>query len=301
MLLKKSCWIVFFLSLILSAGTADAKVSKGVWWWRGGDAEHPEVAERRMEFLSKHGVTEIYFWADPKPARHGVIRRFVKMAKAHGMRVACLSGDVSWIRPGSRGFTVTWERYLAYQQAAAPDERFYALHLDVEPHQDDKLDDSRKWQLYADFVLRVGADVHSAGEKIEWDIPFWLDKKRVAYGDRPEAPLLELLLDCSDCLTLMSYRDTAKETLAVSQTEIGMVANAKRKVRIVLGAETGNTGEGSIVTYFEEGAEKMNAELTIVERALEEAKIPGGAGIAIHHLESWEKLVEASSKKETGK
>jgi len=294
-MLKRSCLSVLFLSVMLSAGTAGAKVSKGVWWWNGGDAVQLDVAERRMEFLSKHGVTEIYFWAELKKHRTEDIRRFVKMAKVRGMRVACLSGDVSWIRPGSRGFAVIWERYLAYQKTAAPDERFCALHLDVEPHQDAKLDDKRKWQLYADFVLRVAADVHSAGEKIEWDIPFWLENKHVAYGDRPDAPLLELLFDCSDCLVLMSYRDSAKAMLDVSKTELEMAA--KRKTRIVLGAETGNTGEGSIVTYFEEGAEKMDAELAIVVKALEDAKAPGGAGIAIHHLGCWEKLVGASAKK----
>ena len=77
--------------------------------------------------------------------------------------------------------------------------------------------------------------------------------------------------------------------LDVSKTEIGMAA--KGKIRVVLGAETGETGEGSIVTFFEEGAAKMDAELAKVTAALEAAKVPAGAGIAIHHLGSWEKLV----------
>ena len=196
---------------------------------------------------------------------------------------------MSWIKPGNRGFAETFALYLAYQKAAAPDEKFYALHLDVEPHQDSKLSDARKWQLYADFVLRAAADVHAAGEKIEWDIPFWLDDKKVAYGEREDAPLLDVLTENSDCITLMSYRDTAAAMLDVSKTEIGMAA--KGKVRVVLGAETGETGEGSIVTFFEEGAAKMDAELAKVTAALEAAKVPAGAGIAIHHLGSWEKLV----------
>ena len=251
--------------------------AKGVWWWRGEDVARPDEAARRMEFLGKHAVTEIYFCADLKRTRHDDIRRFIKAAHGYGMRVACLNGDVSWIRPGNRGFAETFALYLAYQKAAAPDEKFYALHLDVEPHQDSKLSDARKWQLYADFVLRAAADVHAAGEKIEWDIPFWLDDKKVAYGEREDAPLLDVLTDNSDCIALMSYRDSAEAMLDV--------------IRVVLGAETGETGEGSIVTFFEEGAAKMDAELAKVTAALEAAKVPAGAGIAIHHLGSWEKLV----------
>ena len=280
---------VLLLAIGFFAGTASAQTTKGVWWWRGSnDAINPAEATRRLDFLSAHGVDEIYFCADLRKVQKET-QDFVRKAHARGMRVALLAGDVSWIHPGSRGFAVTLDAYLAYQRAASPDEKFYALHLDVEPHQDSKLSDARKWQLYADFVLRAAADVHAAGEKIEWDIPFWLDDKKVAYGEREDAPLLDVLTENSDCITLMSYRDTAAAMLDVSKTEIGMAA--KGKVRVVLGAETGETGEGSIVTFFEEGAAKMDAELAKVTAALEAAKVPAGAGIAIHHLGSWEKLV----------
>ena len=288
---QSSSWmkvVVVMLSIALFVGTATAETSRGVWWWRGEDAANPSVAAQRLDFLAKHGVGEIYFCVDLRKY-HKETRSFVKAAGTKGMRVALLSGDVSWIRPGNRGFAETLIAYRSYQRHAAPDEKFYALHLDVEPHQDTKLSDARKWQLYADFVLRAAADVHAAVEKIEWDIPFWLDDKRVAYGDREDAPLLDVLTENSDCITLMSYRDTAEAMLDVSKTEIEMAK--ARNVRVVLGAETGETGEGSIVTFFEEGAAKMDAELAKVAEALDAAKVPAGAGIAIHHLGSWEKLV----------
>ncbi|MBQ6246028.1 MAG: hypothetical protein IJK04_04125, partial [Kiritimatiellae bacterium] len=73
-------------------------------------------------------MNEIYFCVDLKG--HGeAVRRFVRAASKAGMRVALLSGDVSWIYPGNRGFAETLEAYLDYQRSAAPDERFYALHF----------------------------------------------------------------------------------------------------------------------------------------------------------------------------
>jgi len=265
-IIKTYVFVFFCVVTCLSSFAGTTKgVSKGVWWWRGPDAANQPVALKRLDFLSAHGVSEVYFCVDlAKFAKE--TRWFVKTANAKGMRVALLAGDVSWIRPGSRGFAETLAAYRAYQRRSAPDERFYAVHFDVEPHQDSKLTDERKWQLYADFVLRAASDVHAIGEKVEWDIPFWLDNIKVAYKDRVDAPLLEVVMDCSDCVTLMSYRDTAEAMLDVSKTELAMAAS--RNIRVVLGAETGETGEGSIVTYFEEGAEKMDAELAKVSNVL---------------------------------
>ena len=271
--------------------------AKAVWWWRGADASDPAAAARRFEFLALRGINEIYFCCDlKKPAE---VRSFVKKAGQKGMRVALLAGDVSWIYPGNRGFAETLRRFTEYQKSASPNERFYALHLDVEPHQDAKLSDARKWQLYADFVLRAAADVHAAGEKIEWDIPFWLDGIRVAFGHRAEVPLLEVVMGCSDAVALMSYRDTAAAILDISSTEIAMAK--ERMVRVILGAETGETGEGDFVTFFEEGPKVMGSELAAVMKKLVASEIPAGCGVAVHHLGSWEKLVERAKVKRGGK
>ena len=88
--------------------------------------------------------------------------------------------------------------------------------------------------------------------------------------------------------------DTDVAMLDVAKTELSMAAS--RKIRVVLGAETGETGEGSLVTYFEEGADRMESELAKVVKALVAANVPGGVGIAIHHLGSWEKLVAIGAK-----
>ena len=52
------------------------------------------------------------------------------------------------------------------------------------------------------------------------------------------------------------------------------------------------------MTFFEEGAAELGAELAKVMAALEAANVPGGAGVAVHHLGSWEKLVSMAAGKE---
>lgn len=93
----------------------------------------------------------------------------------------------------------------------------------------------------------------------------------------------------SDGVALMSYRDTAQAMLDVSWTEIGKAASFPN-CRVILGAETGESSETGIVTYFEEGRAAMAKELAIVRKRLAAENIPAGHGIAIHHVGGWMSL-----------
>lgn len=272
-------------ALLASAGVAASRGSVGTWWWNGRQADDATAYGVRLDFLNANHVTEIYFCADLSTPTDR-LSAFVRAAAKKGMRVAWLAGDVSWIFPESDGFDRTLERFIAYRRSAPPDAHFFALHLDVEPHQDAKLTDARKWQLYADFVVRSTRMARQAGVKIEWDIPFWLDDIRVAYGHDVDVPLLDVIMKNSDGVALMSYRDTAQAMLDISRTEIGKAA-AFPGCRVILGAETGKSSETEIVTYFEEGRAAMAKELSIVQKRLAAENIPAGYGVAIHHVGGW--------------
>ena len=279
------------LSVVLIAGLATAaraaELAHATWWWHGPDANSPETYSEKLEFLASNGVDEVFFCVDPKTETKA-LGAFVRALRQRGMRVSWLAGDVSWIYPGKLGFDETYQRFIAYQRQAPADERFDAFHLDVEPHADRQLTDTRKWQLYADLVMRATATAHRDGERIEWDIPFWLDNLRVDYGSRTNAPLLDVVMDNSDGVCLMSYRDTAAAMLDTGKTELAMAAG--RRCRVLLGAETGETGEGDFVSYYEEGKARMREQLDLVLQALGKSKLPTGGGVAVHHVGSWMKL-----------
>lgn len=282
----KLSWVCCLLSVLLTCAASAADIV-GVWWWHGADAKDPKVYSPRFDFLSKRGINEIFFCVDRHTGFNDLVA-FVREANRRGMRVSWLGGDVSWIFPGNLGFDETFRLFAGYQKKAPADARFYALHLDVEPHQDGKLANERKWQLYADLVLRACACAHRQGEKIEWDIPFWLDGIKVQSGYRADTPLLEVVMDHADGVTLMSYRNTAKQMLDVSKTEIEL--GADRPCRVLLGAETGKSEEGDFVSYYSSGAAVLKRELEKVRTALRTAHLRSGGGVAVHHLGSWEKL-----------
>ena len=117
--MRKSLLACSVLMAVSLGGPAYAATTKGVWWWRGEDVASSEIAAKRLDFLAQHGVGEIYFCVDLRKYNKET-RAFVKAAGAKGIRVALLAGDVSWIRPGNRGFAETLIAYRSYQRHAAP-------------------------------------------------------------------------------------------------------------------------------------------------------------------------------------
>lgn len=283
---------VLRIDLSTPGSLPDASLSglaSGAWWWDCAKAVDPDEAKPRLRFLRRQGVTEVYLCVSREASTEALVR-FIRDARAHGLRVAYLAGDVSWIMPGNLGFDETFAHFRRHQRTAPADARFTALHLDVEPYQNRTLEKERLWQLYADFVLRVRALVQRAGEKLEWDIPFWLDGIRVVRGNRAAASLLELVMDSADGICIMSYRDTATAMLDISKEELALAAS--RPCRVLLGAETGRTDEEPFVSYQKDGKAKMATELQRVRAELARKGLPAGCGTAVHHVESWMSLKE---------
>ena len=267
----------------LNYNTSTTYGSLGVWWWYNNTATNTSSRDERLNFLQSNHVTEIYLWADGMT--NAQIATFIRAAASHGMRVAWLSGDVTWIDSGSSGFDNFYNKYNAYQAQAASDAKFYAMHLDVEPHQ--RGNTQENWQKYADLFVRACTKAHNAGHTIEWDIPYWLEGKKVT-SSGSSVTLLNLLAQNADTLCLMSYRDTAKGILSASEQEIplGTTYNCK----IVLGVET-YSEEGDQVSFMEEGKAAMYSALQSVLTTLSQKTTLGaGYGCAIHQIEVWYNL-----------
>ena len=264
--------------------------SLGAWWWDCTYARLHDRAVERLEFLQKNHCTEIYVWFDYQIMTKEEIAEFVRLAAGYGIRVAWLSGDVYWIMPENEYFSDMYADFKAYQEWAPNDAKLYALHLDVEPHQLPGTEDG--WQLYATFANNVCSELHTDGYRIEWDIPYWTDTIVVDFGNQVQVPLTKALMNVSDCVTLMSYRDTAHAILECGKEEIEWAKESNCK--LILGAETGKTSEGDRVTFYEEGKGKLYNELAEVLATLAQSNIPGGYGVAIHQVESWKNLKKGS-------
>ena len=259
--------------------------SVGVWWWSSGDATNASRSTQYLQFLKDNQVSEIYLCADGMS--NAQMAAFIRKAATYGMRVAWLSGDASWINSQS---TAIATKYLNYQAQAAADAKFYALHLDVEPHQLSGFSGNRAniMQKFAEFIGKIATMLHNAGEKIEWDIPFWLEGEaadRVTMGGKTMG-IISYIASVSDTLCLMSYRDTASQILGVSAEEIAAAKQSGCKV--ICGVET-YSQEGDAVSFMEEGKAELCRQLKTVYQTLATKGLTE-YGIAVHYVPKWYSL-----------
>jgi len=209
------------------------------------------------------------------------IAAFVKAAHAKKIRVHLLAGSADMSYSTSTGFKII-ENIAAYNQAVPEESRLDGLHLDIEPHtmgvmwtQDDRLRnrymESMK-KYYEKFKEIRGSML------LGIDIP-------VGYADDP--PLLESLIDSSDYLGLMDYRDNAGMIIDGAEDIIDVAAKKGKKV--VIGVETQRPnkkyGVTPMLTFWDEGSERMEKVLNEVQQHFSTNN--AYAGIAVHHYASY--------------
>ena len=254
--------------------------SLGMWWWNANKITSANVYNPILDDLQLNHVTEIYVSIGNQS--YNQIGAFIEECGSRGIRVAWLSGDTSWVDNGNTGFDSMFSHFQAYQNQAKANQKFYGIHLDVEPYTAGK-----SWQNYANLVVRATKAAHEYGTIIEWDIPFWLDDNNVRVtANGQTVSLLELLADTSDTLVLMSYRDTANAVLTVSNTELGLTKD--HNCRVVCGFETSYTADGPQLSFAEDGKIAMVGVVESVFNTLKaRTDLTAGWGIAIHHVDTW--------------
>lgn len=265
----------------------------GVWWWDASTIAGT-TGQQYLNFCVQNNVSEIYLCISNMTSSGSIsyasVRSFVSTANSLGIRVAALSGDYSWFEPNNTGFQAYVDKFNAYQSAAAANEKFYSMHLDVEPHQDPLFQTNRAqvMQWYADFVVTKAVPAaEAAGTLLEFDTPFWLTDMVIDAGTGGNIVAAALMAKYCDTVCVMSYRDTAQGMYDVAVEEIGYAQQYGSK--IVLSAETYST-EGDSISYMEEGKAYMVSQLTALNAMLFSAFPNRNYGISIHQIQTWYNL-----------
>ena len=249
------------------APTVSSERPFGVWWWDNRlDASY-------LNFALEQGVNEIYLYASAFSDRTSA---FLSKAAAHDVKVFWLAGKYEWIDDPTSLYGKMAE-YRAFQQAA--EYKFAGVHFDIEPHQHPDFDTERERLISAFVTLTANLHRDFPEEFIEYDIPFWLDDEIEMNGERK--PAYAFVIDNASRVTVMSYRDSADKIYDCAKEEVLYAESIGKTLN--LGVETGENED--IVTFFEEGAEYMYAQLDALRQM-----IPSGFGTVVHHIKSWRSL-----------
>ena len=282
---------------------------RAIWIWEGESyamLEQDGAARTALAFLKDKSIGTAYLYADAYERRSLIVERperyrgLIRRMHAGGLRVFALLGSgylhtERYLLPEHRReATAMLQRVLDYQAAAAPDERFDGISLDIEPHILDAWG-TRKMELLADFLdmsdaLMRQKNAVAPGLPMGPAIPFWYDGIPIEWKGR-RRPMNEHVQDLYDYVALMDYRDHAAGgdgLISHARDELDYGSRIGRPV--VIGVETA-PNEIRKVSFHHLREADMERELAETARAV--GRMPAFGGFAVHHYAAYRRWVGA--------
>ena len=190
------------------------------------------------------------------------------------MKIFWLTSNCKWIN----NFSLLEEKvnnFIEYQNVSQY--KFDGIHFDIEPHQLSNFE-TDKINLLTKFVeLAYQVKNKYSNIYIEYDIPVWMHDK-ISFNNQTK-PVYEFIIDYSNKITLMSYRDSFQEIYNSIIDELNYAISVNKVINFAV--ETQDNLEDDI-TFVEEGEEFMFEQIKQLKNI-----IPQNCGVAIHHIVSW--------------
>ena len=260
----------------------------GTWVW---DAM-AIVRQRQqvLDFLDKNNVSEIYISLH-RGISKDKYRAFLKDAAALGIRTALIGAEAEWVLPDEKGYDAWLDWLREYQDGCTdPTEKFYSMHMDVEPHQLPLWLEDQQYVVdcYAQWVKRARADCDELGIELELDIPVWFDP--FLYNDGgTEVQLDEYCFQNADTVLYMAYRNSGAGIYTAAQR--GLMLAEKYGKKLIIASETGNTMESEPeITFYPLGSIKLYEGMATLRDLVRENHPDTQVGFAIHYFYSWSNL-----------
>ncbi|WP_028531210.1 hypothetical protein [Paenibacillus sp. UNC217MF] len=240
-----------------------------------------------IAFAKEKGINFLYVRLDLQQPFEAY-REFVKKAHDAGIEMHAMGGHPGWALTENRQRISKLVDYVKrYNRAVAPEERFYGIHLDVEPYvlpqwRSDKDEVILQWvDNMAFFVESTKSDSQL---ETSVDLAVWLD--RTFIPGKSELSVSEWMIGRMDYVTLMAFRNMAGGSngiVAVVKQEMQMADRLGK--RLVVTVEMKESFEGAHVSFYEKGAEEMLKQLDKLPEML--ADHHSYTGYAVHAYDYW--------------
>ncbi|EFI67359.1 Uncharacterized conserved protein, probably secreted [Lysinibacillus fusiformis ZC1] len=276
--------VIMISSLALSSGKVDAMSiqEKATWLW--DTSLIMDDQEKILLFLEHNDVNKVYLQIDQGIASNDY-KHFISNASHRGIRIYALDGAASWVSAeGSRSQDELFNWLHTYNENSTESEQFSGVHLDVEPYLNSgwSLHQAQTIESYQALIMKASEKASQLQLTLEVDMPFWFDE--VQYNNQFGKGLLaDWVIDHTDSVTIMAYRDAAKDIISIVEHEIAYASTVNKS--IVIGVETGASEEGENITFYDNGEAFMNEQLILVQQHF--SNNDAFHGVAIHYVENW--------------
>ncbi len=291
---------------------------RGMYMWNEeilDSGNSAALVDELLDFAEAQSVNRIYFQAQGHigtPQGRAKLTALIAEADARCIGVDLLFGAHDWFLPNMHSVpTGHLSNAIALVNSlttAIP----VRAHFDIEPHvyrlNENDPSDPTKWSNLSDTGRRQRlADLltlyttlkstrDQAGVNLELTVamPFWYHSQTYSAitVNGAQKEMSEWVIDTVDHVALMSYRDTAAGIEGVAAAEISYANSLPANHhKIITGVET--VAEEDIVTFYQEGTDALEAQLTAVStHYASAANKDGWGGAFIHHYGGWKALPE---------
>jgi hypothetical protein len=261
---------------------------KALWVWKTQWLTDGRERGFFLDFCEARGFYVVFLFT-PKDALvedPDTLRAFLREAHARGIAVQALNGSSVWALPEGKGEAEEFlEALVAFQRSSPPEERFDAVHLDVEPHSTPKWDEPRQRASIIDHylsLLRVFRErLNREGISLVVDIPPWYDNVYCKGGR-----LLELVLKEVDGAAVMNYRPGGKGVVKAVGEEVEAASRLGKSLWVGLGSEPAFLPPVDL----EQRPRSLDELIVAIQRkyCLSETTVEG---VAIHDAYHYERLL----------
>ena len=285
---------------------------RALWIWNTADIIGSPTEQRALaEFARRGRVTQLFLQLPDASSQRGPAgeilldaarwKSFIALLSGRGLGAHALLGSPVDALPAQHARVLaTVRNVLAYNAAAAPDERFAGMHYDIEPYLLPGFRGARRQQLlagYLDLVAETAARLRSADIEFGVDIPFWYDLPDDLTG---ELTLVEYrgarkfasehVLDLVDSVAVMTYRTSAygaDSIVVLAEGELRYAA-AKGK-RVLIGLETTELPDEDLIEFDGEPGRGLPARAP-ADRTVVIEPGPGTGSVWIAPRDGWDGL-----------
>ncbi|MEK6565832.1 MAG: hypothetical protein AABZ41_03895 [Bacteroidota bacterium] len=244
---------------------------KALWVWNTDDIFKDRAKQSKLfNLLEKQNFNHIFLalpYRLSSSRDSGIVidekrfRPLLSRLNKMGINVHALIGDKDFIFPEQRAFvTATLENIISFNSRSKPVERFYGIHLDVEPYLLPGFNGTRQDWILANFVgvlEHVSVIAKRANLFTGADIPFWLDVPDEFTGDYLRVNIngtprriIDHIIDIMDLVVLMSYRTVADGADGIIMHSSGEIEYAEENGKQVLvGLETHSLPDEDAMTF----------------------------------------------------
>ena len=286
--MKKLAILILVVGLMLPSIHTNAAVNSktnATWIWNPWSLTTAAGQNKVINFLVKNSVTDVYLQIDQEVERK-TYQQFIAKATTNDISVHALDGASKWALAGGQAYADSMFTWLKnYQKNSSANQRFSGVHLDVEPYILTEWNTDRDDVVlaYQKLIKRSSQLSTNLSLDLSIDMPFWFDEITFAntYG---KSNLAKWAIKNTDSVTIMAYRNTASGANGINslvKAEVQYAKDAGKSINI--GVETGESDEGSNISFYEKSKTYMKNELAKVAKAYPQENV----NLAVHYIDTW--------------